>query len=115
MKHGEDILQINCIKWFDLQYRELYILLHHSPNGGLRNVIEASKFKRMGVRAGFPDLILLVQRHGYGSLCIELKSGKGKQTPLQHEWELLALSHGNKYVICRSFDEFKETINNYLS
>lgn len=112
----EDRLQISCVRWFDLQYHALSNMLHHSPNGGFRNIIEATKFKRMGTRAGFPDLILLVQRHGYGCLCIELKDGKkGRQSKAQHEWELNALTFGNKYVICRSFDEFQQEINSYLT
>ena len=112
---AEDKLQSECVRWFDYQFPDIRKMLHHSPNGGFRNIIEASKFKKMGTRAGFPDLILLIQRKGYGSLCIEMKVGKGKQTPLQHEWELEALSNGNKYVICRTFDEFKREVESYLN
>ncbi len=114
MNHPEDALQISCIKWFDLQYWHITKLLHHSPNGGFRNVREAARFKKMGVRSGFPDFILLIPRHGYGSLCIELKVGKNTQTENQQEFELMAISHGIKYVICRSFDEFKNEIEMYL-
>src|SRR5690348_2099081 len=31
---------------------------HHSPNGGSRDIREASKFKRLGVSPGFPDLFI---------------------------------------------------------
>jgi len=80
----------------------------------------------MSVTAGVSDLLLLIPKHGYGCLCIELKVRKGDiyniagvnhivktngtQSQLQHEWELSAISNGNKYVICRTFDEFKREI-----
>ncbi len=58
MRGQEDRLQIACVRWFRIQYPEH--LIHHSPNGGKRNAIEAKKFKDMGVVAGFPDLFIAV-------------------------------------------------------
>lgn len=110
----EDKLQSECLKWFRLQYSNIGKLMFSVPNGGNRNVEEAKKLKLTGVTAGVSDLILLIQNNGYGALCIEMKVGKNKQTEIQHEWELLAISHRNKYVICRSFDEFKKEIELYL-
>lgn len=111
----EDKLQAACVRWFRLQYPELKLLLFSCPNGGSRNPIEAAKLKRTGVVSGVSDLILLTQRKGYGSLCIELKNGKkGIQSENQHQWELAALSAGNKYVICRTFEEFMNEVNQYL-
>ena len=107
-------MQSACIKWFDYQYPKISRLLHHSPNGGSRNILEAKKFKYMGVRAGFPDLILLIPRHGFASLCIEMKVGKNKQTQNQKQWQELAESANNKYAVCRSFEEFVKIINDYL-
>jgi hypothetical protein len=113
---AEDRLQIACVKWFRYQFPDIRKMMFAIPNGGSRNKIEASKLKMTGVIAGVSDLILLVQSNGYGSLCIELKDGKkGRQTPLQHEWELNATTHGNKYVICRSVDEFMKEVNEYLN
>ena len=48
-------------------------------------------------------------------VAIEMKVGKGKQSLTQHEWELEAISAGNKYVICRSIDEFMKEVNQYLT
>ena len=111
----EDKLQISCIKWFRYQYPGLRKMLFAIPNGGSRNSLEAHKLKMTGVTAGVSDLILLTPRHGYGALCIEMKVGKGKQSMTQHEWELEAISAGNKYVICRSIDEFMCEVNQYLA
>ena len=71
--------------------------------------------KGEGVTAGVSDLILLVPSKDHHALCIEMKTDKGKQTELQKSWQELAEKHGNKYVICRSFDEFREIIQGYLS
>ena len=59
--HEEDRLQITCRVWFDLQHKDLSILLHHSPNEGLlvKRASDGAKRKAMGVRAGFPDFIFL--------------------------------------------------------
>lgn len=114
MRHEEDRLQQSCIRWFDYQYPELSLLLHHSPNGGFRNKIEASKFKLMGVRKGFPDLILLVSRNGYHALMIELKSSKGRQQESQKQFQQAVESQGYKYSLCYSLDEFMELVKMYL-
>lgn len=114
MRHLEDDLQISCVKWFGMQYPKLADLLHHSPNGGKRNVIEAARFKAMGVRAGFPDLILLHPSGEYHFLCIELKTKKGVQSKFQKHYQSLIESEGGKYVLCRSIENFILEIKNYL-
>lgn len=58
MRHIEENMQIACARWFGLQYPRYAQLLHHSPNGGRRNYIEAARFKAMGTKAGFPDFVL---------------------------------------------------------
>lgn len=115
MRHIEDNLQRSCVQWFSLQWREYAGLLHHSPNGGKRNAIEAAKFKAMGVRAGFPDLILCVARHGYHGLFIELKTAKGRQSDNQKYYEYVLEEQGYRYEVVRSLEDFRNLINEYLS
>ena len=74
MRHLEDKLQKACVKWFDYAYPKYRLTLHHSPNGGKRNSIEAAKFKQMDVRAGFPDLVLLIPNKFYPFCGVELKT-----------------------------------------
>ena len=114
MKSQEARLQASCKMWFDLQYPKLKKLLFAVPNGGSRNVIEASNLKAQGVVPGVSDLILLVPASGFSSLCIEMKAAKNTQTNLQREFQKAAESAGNKYVVCRSFDQFREEITMYL-
>ena len=112
-RHDEEDLQIACVRWFDLQYPQYRNLLHHSPNGGKRNVREAARFKAMGTRAGFPDLLLLVPRHPYNFLAIEMKTSKGRQSDNQKQMQADMEAQGGIYVVCRSLDEFIAIIKSY--
>ena len=115
MRHLEDDLQISCVRYFGLAFPKLAAFLHHSPNGGKRNVREAARFKKMGTKSGFADLFLMIPKNKFAGMFIELKSPKGKQTDNQKEFEANAKSAGYEYCVCRSFEEFQETINNYLN
>ena len=114
MRGIEDRLQIGCVRWFSLAYGDYARLLHHSPNGGHRNVMEAAKFKQMGVRAGYPDLTLLVPRKGFHALFIEMKTQKGKQSEHQREYQKELEEQGYKYIICRSVEEFIKQVDDYM-
>ncbi len=116
MRHLESQLQIVCVKWFRYAYTPLAPLLFAVPNGGKRNVKEAAKLRSEGVRAGVSDLILLCpSRDGaYHSLCLEMKTERGRQTELQKAWQIEVEKQGNKYVVCRSLEEFMDAITEYL-
>ncbi len=114
MRHIESEIQKNCITWFRMQYPHFGKVIFAIPNGGHRNPREAAIMKAEGVTAGVADVILLVAKKGFNSLCIEFKTQKGKQTELQKEWQEQAEKQGNKYVICRSFDDFRKIIDDYL-
>ena len=115
MRHIEDSIQIACVKWFSLQYPKLALCLHHSPNGGKRNVREAARFKEMGTRPGFPDLFLMYPSNGFHGLFVEMKSPKGVQQHSQKRWQKMAEALGYKYALCRSLEEFRALILSYLS
>lgn len=103
------------IKWFDLQYPALRGRLAACPNGGQRNVIVAAKLKAEGVRAGYPDLNLLVPRKGFAGLFIEMKRQKGGAlTPDQADWLDFLNEQGFMAVVCKGFDAGRETICGYL-
>jgi len=55
----------------------------HVPNGGWRSMVEAGIFKAMGVKPGVSDLILLHRGTFYA---LEIKTDKGKLTPLQQRF-----------------------------
>lgn len=114
-KHDEDDLEMSCIKWYDMQYPDKCFLLHHSPNEGrlVGGIKEGARRKRMGVRAGFPDLVLMKARKGYHGLAIELKTPTGTQTKTQKEYQKLLEEEGWLYVIVRSLEEFIKKIKDY--
>ena len=114
MKHIESRLQIACVRWFRMAYPKYKLMLFSVPNGGKRTLMEAIIMKNEGVVSGVSDLILLVGRKGFNSLCIEMKN-KTSQTLNQKVWQLEAERNGNKYVVCKSFDEFRTAIEDYIN
>ena len=111
----EEKLQIECVRWFERTHPAIKNLLHHSPNEGQRSWFVRMKLAKMGMRAGFPDLILLCGNWYNNFLAIELKTLKGNQSKRQKDMQITIIKAGGKYVICRTLADFKQTINNYLS
>ena len=72
------------------------------PNGGMRNLMEAVRFKRQRVLAGFADLIFL---HKGECIFFEVKALKGKQTENQIAFETNVKSQGFKYYVVKSVEE----------
>ncbi len=92
--------------------------LHHSPNGEKRDVKTGNKLKAMGVKRGFPDLILPVASRADLSatgLAIEMKSPTGSLAPEQKGWLQLLDSHGWITHVCRSAEEARNAICSYLN
>lgn len=114
MRHTESHLQKNCVTWFRLQYRHIALLFFAVPNGGARSKIEAGIMKGEGVTAGVADTILLYPSGPYNCLCIEFKAPGRYQERSQKEWQALVEANGGKYVVCRSFEQFRDIIREYL-
>ena len=114
-RHIESQIQQACKKWFDVRYAPYKRLLFAVPNGGLRGKFEAKIMKAEGITAGVADMILLIPRHGFGSLCIEFKTKKGKQSDNQKSWQAICEKAGNKYIVIRDLDHFIKEITAYLA
>ncbi len=114
MKHEESTIQIHCVTWFNLAYPEFRGLLYSVPNGGQRNAITAKIMKAEGVVSGVSDLNLDIARNGYHGLRIEMKTAKGKQSENQKTWQRKVEAQGYKYIVCRSLDDFRKEIKEYL-
>ena len=112
MRQLESKLQQEAVRWFRLQFRNEIIF--SSPNEGKRTLSNASRLKAEGMMSGVADLQILSAQNGYHGLFIEIKYGKGRQTESQKWFQKVAEQNGYKYVICRSFDEFKKEIEDYL-
>ena len=111
---GEHALQVECLRWLRLVYPS--VLCYAIPNGGQRNAIVAAKLKEEGATAGIPDMHIPIPKGGYASLYIEMKNGKaGRLSEYQKKMIQRLQAFGNKVVVCRTFDEFRKEITNYLS
>lgn len=115
-EYAEDKLQIACKAWYDAAYPKYRLLLHHSPNEGklMMRDRDGAKRKAMGMRAGFPDFILLVPSGEWPYLCAELKSPKGRQTESQRLYQQVVEMSGGRYEIVRSLDEFRGLISDWM-
>lgn len=89
-------------------------LIFAVPNGGSRHIREAANLKRQGVKPGVSDVIVLIPKKGFASLCIEFKTSKGKQSDEQKEFQNQAESCRSKYVIVRSASQAIEELRKYL-
>ena len=119
LKHlpiSEKQLQMVCVAEFRRLYPELANqgLLFHVPNETAGVSYTKPQLKANGVCNGVSDLILLVPRHGYGCLCVELKTPIGVHGSAQKAWMRAVQSVGQKYVICRTVEDFIREINTYL-
>lgn len=115
MRHQESVIQINCVKWFRLQYPKLARNLISIPNGGARKPIEGKIMKAEGTVAGAADLFLFYPSKGFHGLAIEMKTPTERQQPSQKLWQRAVEEYGYKYIICRSFDQFMTEIKSYLT
>lgn len=96
------------------KYPELK-LLHHIPNGGIRDIRTATNLKREGVKRGVPDICLPVSRGKYHGLYIEMKAGKNKTSKEQKEWINSLQEEGYAACVCYGWLEAREVIEKYLS
>lgn len=98
---SEQQIHMTVTRWLDLALPKGAVFFH-VPNGGSRNVIEATKLKRMGTKAGVPDFCVIYRGR---SIFIELKANKGRLSPAQTDMlEQLTLA-GAVTTVCRSLEE----------
>jgi hypothetical protein len=107
-------LQSACFRWFRMQYIHLAWLYFAVPNGGSRNVIEASNLKRQGVLSGIADTFLAVSTKLHHGLFVEFKHGKGRLTENQGIFKDEVENQGYGFAVVRSVDEFMEVIKKYF-
>lgn len=116
---SEEIEQARVIKWShkvavrtlmpDLKW------LHHSPNGGKRDALAGAQMKALGVKKGWPDLILPVRVDANTpGLVIEMKSATGSTSPEQKEWLEHFKTQGWIVAVARSAAEARTELCWYL-
>ena len=100
-----------CMAW---KWTELRCM-HHIPNGGSRNPIEARHLKEQGVKAGIPDIFLPCARGGWHGLYIEMKRRTGGRISEEQRAMLDALrAQGYRTQVCKGWEQAKQIIEQYL-
>jgi hypothetical protein len=108
--------QTNVMRW-SMTVRDRFPelrLLHHVPNGGSRDKVEAKHLKEAGVKAGVPDLDLPVPRGPYHGLRIEMKAPDGRESPEQTWWREQLTEQGYCAEVCYGWKNAVELIEQYL-
>jgi hypothetical protein len=107
----EDFEQIVASVWLEKNN----IIFYHVPNGGSRNPIEGAKFKRMGVKAGVPDVCIPIARKGYHGLYIELKRVSGGVVSDTQRWWLNELKQqGYDTYVAKGAQDLINYVKNYM-
>ena len=111
--------QASVIKWTQQpairrQWPEL-ALLHHIPNGGNRDPIEAKHLKQQGVKSGVPDLFLPVPRGRYHGLYIEMKTETGHTSREQEWWGEKLRIQGYMWEVCHGWQSAVSVLEWYMS
>lgn len=81
------------------------------PNGGSRNIREAKNLKAQGVMAGVSDLILLLPNKKVYFIELKNPNGKGRQSPLQRDFEDNVRAMGHEYLIWDKWQQVEDFIN----
>ena len=89
-------------------------LLVHVPNGGARSKAEGGRFKAMGVKAGYPDILLDLRTEKYGGARWELKYGPGKPSDKQIERHAILRACGFYVAVHWHWHECAQDILRYL-
>ncbi|MDY4380922.1 VRR-NUC domain-containing protein [Pectobacterium brasiliense] len=84
------------------------------PNEGKRRPKAARDAKRLGVRAGVPDLFLALPHGGYSGLWIEMKAKGGKLSAQQEVWLKRLEDAGCRAVCCFGFNQASSAISEYI-
>lgn len=111
IKSSEEEEQIAVIEYCDIKH----IPIVHIANEGKRSRAYGALLKRLGMREGFPDLLLPMACRGYHGFFIEMKYGKNKPTDNQVKWLSTLKAEGYATAVCYSAKEAIKLIDLYLS
>lgn len=72
------------------------------PNEGRRSLVNGAQLKRMGLRSGVADIVVVWDGKVF---FIELKAGKNKQTDAQIAFHHDCIVANTPYAVCRTLEE----------
>lgn len=108
MKRRQPEFLLHCVVADHLRKNHPSLVWFHPANGEARTAQAGARLKRMGVRAGTPDILIFWESNHYPCIgAIELKASAGKlsdtQTTFMRDWTAI----GGQYAVCKSLDEVK--------
>jgi len=99
--------------WFDKEFPQYRGLLYHNflnpPNAVTGRIL-----KGLGLKKGVPDLTFALPINGKHGLYIEMKTAKGTLQKEQIKYRDLLQKVGYNWELCRSLEQFKTIIKQYL-
>jgi len=110
MKHEEDRIHIAILAYLEWALPTKATPAWHTPNGGARDARSGAKMKKLGARAGFPDLAFIHKGKFYA---LEVKAKIGKQRANQLWWEVEINNAGGFYEVVRSVDDAKVALQKW--
>ena len=113
----EDQIQAKIILYFRNKYQMHGLaIIHSTPNGGSRNVLEAKKLKATGLTPGVADLTIKLPHSIF--IDVEVKIPTGKQSQNQIKIESFLKNINCNYVVVYSLEDFinkvEPLIDSYL-
>lgn len=111
-------IQSDCVRWIHNEHPETRGLFFHIKNELDRpdaNAMLGARLRSEGIVKGVADCALMMKRGPYGALFVEFKTEVGRQSDAQKAWEQIIKAQGYKYCLCRSLEQFKTIINEYLN
>ncbi|CAN7306552.1 VRR-NUC domain-containing protein [Phenylobacterium sp. LjRoot164] len=112
MRRDEQVFHQQVARFINAAYPGL--LWFHAPNGaGNRGVKLGAILKSMGVRAGVPDITIVLPT-GHAAF-IELKTATGSLSKEQREFRDQAKAAGAFWCMARSLDEVADQLHAWLN
>ena len=84
------------------------VIWTHPPNGEHRSKRTGAKLKRMGVRAGAPDFIIILPNRV--TACLELKAPKGSLSQAQRLWREDCRKIGVPYSVATTLHDAQDIL-----
>ena len=106
MKRREDNLQAAIVAYLRAVLPDAKVAA--IPNGGARTPAEGAIFKRTGVLAGMPDLVVILT--GGRVLWLEVKADKGRRSEAQSDIGMWLAAKGHHWACVRSVEQVRECL-----
>lgn len=106
--------QETFMKWLAVAYPRVYEMTYSVPNGRT-SAKEGAKFKRLGAKAGVPDVCVAFPVKPYHGCYIEFKRRDGGVlSELQESWLERLSAKGYAACVACGWEEGKKILEDYL-